>query len=311
MNAILFAMGILSACALLTYSQLQHASTQQVRHHFYAGYHSAQKEALHKHLQATFEELKKQSKAEDHEEGKKNDPHKEQPGGRSTSRWKIRDIPTPDNAKLNFAPLFQHEEGNHYETIARLFRILYGKEKFFTRTPRAEYQIIDALTQHRYSSPYEEISSPDHLLSIILDDPSLQILYTQMLKGSAFFSLQKGSGYPSLLEYATLHRESNKINFHYAPKAILLTLIDNERIVSELAHTQKTITAEVCKDKDEADDILYCLHQSEIADIFAHYGDSIDNYRNIFEFSNRTTKSHYHYVTASNKEQTVTIRKRF
>jgi hypothetical protein len=174
--------------------------------------------------------------------------HKENTSVRRIGRLNINTSRPPDNSRLNIYTLLHKEPHSHlpkefslYETLARLMRSLYGNSPFFNEIPQVEYHILDSLIEKKEKT--ENFKTPDELGTLTFDNPRVQAVFLQMLKGTKEAS--------SLLNYITFDQidstqtQSRKINLLFADALILKAIFPEGEIVAKLLARREKIWAEI------------------------------------------------------------------
>jgi|GEM_PF-2846841 len=146
----------------------------------------------------------------------------------------------PDNSRLNLYFLFKPEptektkkkklpEGfSLYNVMARLICLLYQEEEFYI--PGVEYRLLDKLLEKKET--ILTFTTPDQLAELNLEDPYLQKIFHQMLKGT-----RKSS---SLLNYITHesietnNAQNRKINYLFADSLIIHAIFPERHIAQQL-----------------------------------------------------------------------------
>lgn len=151
----------------------------------------------------------------------------------------------PNNARLNLYMLLHHEppkgspkEFSLYELTARLMRRLYKEEPFFQQVPAAEYRILDKLLEKKEET--KTLTSPDELCHISMDDPQLQQIFYQMMKGR-----------PSLLNFLTFdpiditREQKRKINFMFAPALLIEEIFQDPKMSAKVLDCRTRFWTEI------------------------------------------------------------------
>jgi len=149
----------------------------------------------------------------------------------------------PNNSRINLRFLLHEKlppslpQGfSFYECTAQVMRLLYGEEPFFRALPHAEYQILDALIEQKEKTTNFEY--PDELSSICFDNPRLQKIFYQMLKGT--------STAPSLLNYLTFDKgREYKINLMFASPIIIEAIFPNSNIAEQILAVREHLWKEI------------------------------------------------------------------
>ncbi|MBS0623837.1 MAG: hypothetical protein JSS62_04365 [Verrucomicrobia bacterium] len=153
----------------------------------------------------------------------------------------------PNNSRLNFFFVVQEEDPFWLQAAANLMRHLYADHSFFLAIPNAEQEILKALIAHKHQA--QNFEYPDDLASLDLENPVLQEIFYQMLKGN--FA-------PSLLNFITYESPATpnqrKLNLLFAPSELLQVLFpDNfqqvEYLVAEV--WQDILASEATQDPQQ------------------------------------------------------------
>ena len=158
----------------------------------------------------------------------------------------------PECARLNLWPLLQKgREENQllYDQIAQLLRKCYQKPlfHFFSDQSKLESRFLDIWLASIKNFISENPTSPVVLEKITLIDPSLQMLYYNMLRGS------EGS-YPTLLDFIRVDQKTEEkvCLFHATPSMLSLFFGKAAEAVYEEMHGDKILVTEemleeICK----------------------------------------------------------------
>ncbi len=152
----------------------------------------------------------------------------------------------PNNARINFYTLLHHsnpsQEISLYEASARLIRSLYEQAPFAQEIYNFEYRILDKLFEKKAATI--AFTSPEELTTIDFEDPPLQTLFYQMLKGSAKF--------PSLLNYITFdfielktNAQTRKINLMFADTLIIRSIFPDNKIAEALINCRDALWSQI------------------------------------------------------------------
>ena len=114
-----------------------------------------------------------------------------------------------------------------------------------------EYKLVDniILTCKDLLKKNEEIS----LEKLVLKDPSFQLLWYKMLKGTKYYDFKNKTGMPSILEFITIKETSSQKNKICIPKASqeMLTALFNEDIALKIQKAQIKFSEEEVSEEDK------------------------------------------------------------
>ncbi len=120
----------------------------------------------------------------------------------------------PPCCRLNLFPLLIDGKENHparYELAAKLLRTFYPAE---FKKKGFEYHLLDSLIESGKLALKEQDTLP--LETISLNDPELQPLYYQLLKGTKHADLFTAKGAPPLIDYFKIDRAVEPICLFHA-----------------------------------------------------------------------------------------------
>ena len=149
----------------------------------------------------------------------------------------------PDCAKFSLEPLLNEGRESHpflYEIIAKMLRLFYLKPLLENR-PRSEYRLLDQILA---SAKIAQQKGAFALEKLELKDS--QLVYYKMLNGTKEWNVEKGIGYPSLLDYLKMEKEEKKIClFHAHPDliAVLFNFKAADKIFAKIQE-EKTLSKE-------------------------------------------------------------------
>ncbi|MCH9625189.1 MAG: hypothetical protein S4CHLAM123_03590 [Chlamydiales bacterium] len=205
----------------------------------------------------------------------------------------------PNNSRLNIYLLLHGERTRNTpkefaleETLANLMRNLYQEAPFFHQVSNAEERIIEKLIEKKEETL--NFDSPDQLSVLSMDDPQLQQVFYQMLKGTAEA--------PSLLNYITFDRseerlrgQRRKINLMFVSQELLHAIFPRGTVAADLLQYRDSLWAEIfdqeehrlersaeeCKNRSQLKQDLH----TAFANILESSGYSVNGYKSqVFDF---------------------------
>ena len=187
----------------------------------------------------------------------------------------VKTIPLPPKinppcARLNLWPLLttgREENQLLYEELAELLRVFYKKHlfHFFSDPSHLEYRLLDLWIAGLKHSLTEKPDTPIVLEKTDLNDPSLQILYYNMLRGAEW-------QYPSLLDFVKViqvkDKEEKLCLFHATPELLSVFFGNAAKAIYEEMHSDKIIVTEemieeICRTHQ------YTLFNKELFDLLS------------------------------------------
>ena len=260
MNFLTFVFSLLLLLSLGTFTLLeQQAGNHRIRSTF-LGHLKANRKILSHIESATYKTFRAVPNPNPHPK-EKNDQEKD-------SQPKTPLI-NPSCARLNLWPLIAEGKEEHpflYELAAKLLKTLYGPF-LFENKPRFEYRFLDLLLK-RAKETFQKQGNQFPLEKLSLNDPSLQLIYYQMLKGTKERGHKELIGYPSLLDSISLEESKAKVCLcHAHPEQIgaLLGAKTAARLFQELHREERPPLT-----KEWIETICSECHARLDPEIFAH-----------------------------------------
>jgi hypothetical protein len=177
-------------------------------------------------------------------------PHKKSPPSPSKNKDSSQSVPLPEPnapcARLNIYPLIIEGRDRHaalYETTAKLLRTFYQRA-FFPNEKRFEYKLLDAILGGAKTKLIGKNSLA--LETVALKDPTLQLLYYSLLKGTKQYSLGE-KGYPPLTDYLRIEKDGGKICLFHCHLDILTVFFGPKtaaKLLQELKDKKAGLTLE-------------------------------------------------------------------
>lgn len=190
--------------------------------------------------------------------------------------------PPRDMAKLNITSLLNTslESSFLYEVAASLLHTLYGHAQFVRDYQDQNWakQLLNTLIE-KGKNQERELS----FLDLMPQDPSLQLLYYKMLKGTGNYDLAKKQGYPPLSDFFILSDSDAKpIYVCFASYPLLFSLFGEEI-------TQKII--EIEQDKAKEDGKRHTITKKELTELITAKkpkGKNLVDFEPLLSYSKKT-----------------------
>ncbi len=120
----------------------------------------------------------------------------------------------PECARLNLWPLIQEGREEHpllYDAAIKLLDTFYGPSLFAGKPQTKALFLHDFIKKAKIA-----IQKNQFCLEKLSLDPSFQVQYYKMLKGTKEWNLEEGLGYPSLLDMIKVEEAPSKICLNHA-----------------------------------------------------------------------------------------------
>lgn len=213
MNVIPFVITILTVLTYgmsLTYQNKINSMRNQIA---YNQYRNAELKILKKSQKMQFKHLPGKKVLVENEKKTKN-------------KTKLSSTLNQECAKFNLFPLIDEGKETHpalFETVLKFLRLFYA-EKVFAHEKNLDQKILEALLKAAKLALKENKKLDLETLS--LNDPSLQLIYYKLLKGTK-------NGYPPLSDFLKIEKEPSKICIYHANHD-LLAIFFGEKTASQI-----------------------------------------------------------------------------